>query len=40
LVHNITEPKTQLYISNMPSGVYLVKLVGEKRVQVGEFVKE
>jgi hypothetical protein len=40
LIQEITGPKTQLDISNLPFGVYLVKLVGEKGVQVGKFVKQ
>ena len=36
----ITQPKTEIDISSLPSGVYLVKLVGEKGVQVGKLVIE
>ena len=36
----ITEPKTQLDISNLPSGVYFVRLTGEKNVSVGKFIKQ
>jgi len=39
ITRQITEPKTQLDISTLPSGVYVVKLVGEKGVQVGKVVK-
>jgi hypothetical protein len=35
----ITESKTQLDISNLPAGIYFVRLTGEKTVQVGKFVK-
>lgn len=36
----ITEPKTQLDISNLPSGVYFVRLTGETSVVMGKFVKQ
>jgi photosystem II stability/assembly factor-like uncharacterized protein len=36
----ISKSKTQLDISNLPSGVYIVKLVNEKAVEVRKFVKE
>jgi hypothetical protein len=40
ITRQLTELKTQLDISNLPFGVYLVKLVGEKGVQVGKFIKQ
>jgi len=40
LHEGITEPKTQLDINNLPSGVYFVKVTGEKTVQVGKFIKQ
>ena len=41
LMHqNITEPITTVDISNLPSGVYEMKMVGEKVVYVAKFVKE
>ncbi len=40
ITRQITEPKTQLDISNLPSGVYFVRVTGEKRVEVGKFVKQ
>jgi Secretion system C-terminal sorting domain len=40
LQQEITEPKTQLDISSLPSGVYFVRVTGEKVVQVGKFVKQ
>jgi hypothetical protein len=40
ITRQITEPKTQFNISALPSGVYVVKLVGEKGVQVGKIIKE
>jgi hypothetical protein len=40
LTRQITEPKTILDISILPSGVYFVKLVWKKGVQVGKFVKQ
>jgi len=36
----ITEPKTQVDISNLPSGVYFVRVTGERTVQVGKFIKD
>ena len=40
LQQEITEPATNIDISTLPSGVYVVKLAGEKGVQVGKFVKQ
>jgi hypothetical protein len=40
LTRQITEPKTQLDISNLPSGVYFVRLTGYNSVEVGRFVKQ
>ncbi len=40
LNQQISEPKTRVDISTLPSGVYLVKLTGEQQVQVGKFVKQ
>jgi len=40
ITHQITEPKTQLDISNLPSGVYFVRLMGERTVQVGKIIKQ
>lgn len=39
LQQEITEPTTTIDVSNLPSGIYVVKVVGEKGVQVGKFVK-
>jgi hypothetical protein len=36
----ITEPKTQLDISSLPSGVYFMRLTSDRAVEVGKFVKE
>jgi len=36
----ITEPNTTIDVSGLPSGVYVVKLVGEKGVQVGKVIKQ
>ncbi len=36
----ITNPKTQIDISNLPTGVYVIKLQNEKMVEVGKLVKE
>jgi hypothetical protein len=41
LLHQeIAEPTTTVDVSTLPSGVYVVKLVGEKGVQVGKFIKQ
>ena len=40
LTRQITESKTQIDISNLPSGVYFVRLTNDKTVEVGKFVKE
>jgi hypothetical protein len=40
LRQKITQPNTTIDVSGWKSGVYLVKVVGEKRVQVGKFVKQ
>jgi len=36
----VTDNKTLVNISSLPSGIYFVKLMGEKSVQVGKFIKE
>jgi len=36
----VTELKTQIDISNLPSGVYFVRLTNDKTVEVGMFVKQ
>jgi len=36
----ITEPTTTIDVSDLKSGVYVVKIVGEKGVEVGKFVKQ
>ena len=38
--YQITGCKTQLDISNLPAGVYIVKLRNETRIQIREFIKE
>jgi len=40
LSQQITEPKTRIDISSLPSGVYFVRVTGEQAVQVGKFVKQ
>jgi hypothetical protein len=35
-----TESRTQLDISNLPSGVYFVRMTGEKFVALGKFIKQ
>jgi photosystem II stability/assembly factor-like uncharacterized protein len=36
----ITEPRSVVDISNLPNGVYFVRLTNEKAVEVGKFIKE
>jgi len=40
ITRQITETKTQIDISSLPSGVYIVKNLREKGVQVGKFIKQ
>ncbi|HTX88756.1 MAG TPA: T9SS type A sorting domain-containing protein [Bacteroidales bacterium] len=40
LQQDITAPTTTIDVSSLPIGVCLIKLVGEKGVQVGKFVKQ
>jgi hypothetical protein len=40
ITSQITGPKTQIDISNLPSGVYFVRLTNDKTVEVGKFVKQ
>ncbi len=40
LNHQITEPKTRIDISTLPSGVYLIKATGKRVVQVGKIIKQ
>jgi photosystem II stability/assembly factor-like uncharacterized protein len=39
LQQEITKPNTTIDVSTLPSGVYVVRLTGERTVQVGKFVK-
>ena len=40
MTRTLTIPKTQLDISSLSTGVYFVRLSGEKRIQVGKFIKQ
>jgi len=40
ITHQITEPKTQLDISDLPRGVYFVRVTDDRAVSVGKFIKE
>jgi len=40
ITRHITEPKTVIDISSLPSGVYFVRLTGDKTVEVGKIIKE
>ena len=40
LQQEITAPATTIDVSRFTSGVYVVKVVGEKGVQVGKFIKQ
>ena len=36
----ITEPTTTIDVSTLPSGIYMVKVVGDKGVSVGKIIKQ
>ena len=40
IARQITEPKTQIDISSLPSGVYFVRLTSDKTVSTGKFIKQ
>jgi hypothetical protein len=40
MTRQITSPKTQIDISNLPNGVYFVRLTNDKTMEVGKFVKQ
>jgi len=40
ITRQITEPKTQLDIISLPSGIYFVRVTSERAVQVGKFIKQ
>jgi hypothetical protein len=40
ITRQLTEPKTQIDISNLPSGVYFVRVTNDKTVEVGKITKE
>jgi len=40
LKQTITKPSTQIDISTFQSGIYFVKLTGERSVTVGKFIKK
>jgi hypothetical protein len=40
ITRQITQPKTTIDVSNLPSGVYFVRLTNDKTVEVGKFVKQ
>jgi hypothetical protein len=40
ITHQITETKTQVDISSLPGGVYFVRLMNEKTVEVKKIVKQ
>jgi hypothetical protein len=40
ITSQITEPTTTIDVSIVPNGIYIVKVVGEKGVQVGKFIKQ
>ena len=40
ITRQITESKTQMDLSSLPSGVYFVRLIGDRTTAVGKFVKQ
>jgi hypothetical protein len=38
--HQITEPANVIDISQLPQGVYFVRVADDRTVQVGKFVKQ
>jgi hypothetical protein len=40
ITRNITEIKTQIDLSNLPSGVYIVRLTNDKIEEVGKIIKQ
>jgi len=40
ITRQITGPKTQIDISNLPIGVYFVRLTNERTVEVEKFIKQ
>ena len=40
ITRQITQPKTQLDINSLPSGVYFVRLTSDKSVLTGKFIKQ
>ncbi len=40
LIRSLIKLKTQIDISNLPSGVYFVRLINDKTVEVGKFIKK
>ena len=40
ITRQIIESKTQIDISNLPSGVYFIRLAGDRNVTMGKFIKK
>jgi len=40
MTNQITQPKTEVDISSLPSGVYFVRLTNDRTVEIGKFVKQ
>jgi hypothetical protein len=40
LQRTIIPPNITIDVSTLPGGIYVIKVIGEKKVQVGEFVKQ
>ena len=40
LQQEITSPSTTIDVKGLPSGIYIVKVIGEKGIQVGKFIKQ
>jgi hypothetical protein len=39
LTRSLIKPKTQIDISNLPSGIYFVRLTNVRTVEIGKFIK-
>ena len=40
IIQQISEPKTEIDISNLPCGVYFVQLTNQGMIKVGKIIKQ